>query len=569
MFDFKKLKLVDSVQRGDSTFAFVGIYHNQSSNQLEFRLPLGFTDFPKPDEQNYFVELKKLFFGMYKSLKIFTKLYNDKLKTQDNPITREDGVVESENGLEFKDDDEEAVLVYSKISMIDEILERFDEFAILSVFEQRNRTEQIDYSRIEKYLYKAVYLQDDLIYIDEMELPRKRLDYVSADIIEMFCFIYYEIKTELQELESLPTEVKFLSDSFKEKYLTGSSSLFDEKNFSHVISILKEVLNKINATTSYKSDDFWHFYEAIEKFLYSEARVTANNDGIIWGMKGFNRLWEDMCHTFVFNQKGEDKYDILYADSKKYSNRNIGGQEVYVSEEWGNSPFYFEFQQSANTKHRYLRPDLVFRPSFSWSQKAAEDFDRALNPKIEPLPNKNKINVVLELKEDRYRDTFEMFIGKMSKSAPDGYRKPATSRKRKVSFPEYPQDTYDELVENLKKKMELSLLQTHSAIPDITIADYKYMKAQDFIKSNNKAPQDVRRQIAYEYVVQTRMPNKKISSHFWIPRYFGSKETDYENMGDFVKAEELSELIREAGIRIYEVDFTKLQRFYGQISNNL
>ncbi len=64
---------------------------------------------------------------------------------------------------------------------------------------QRGITERIDYSKIDKYLDKAIYLEEDVIYIDQMELPRNAIQHNSSILIELFCFIAHELQKELEQ----------------------------------------------------------------------------------------------------------------------------------------------------------------------------------------------------------------------------------------------------------------------------------------------------------------------------------------------------------------------------------
>ena len=346
MFNFKNLKL-DRREDPKNTNSFVGIRKNDS-NEMEFRLPRGFDNFPEND----FEATKKLFFKMYRTFKKFEQ--DNKSLQLDDRATGKDNIETGGNGYQFKDKEDNEVVLYSKISVIENLLEAYHDLA-LDVIERRSgRNEEIDYSKIDRYLHKATYLEDDVIYIDEMELPRHFLHYESAILIDLFCFILYELENELeQETDEC---VKDLANRFKEQHLTHDQSLFDEETFDTTITALKDSLDDIDKVTAYKDEDYWRLYEAIESFLYGELDMqNTHKDGVFWGIDNFYQIWEDMCSTYSFAN-----FDVLYADTniifngEGVANHSVGGHALFKKKEFEN-PFFIE----CRNKKRWMRPDLV------------------------------------------------------------------------------------------------------------------------------------------------------------------------------------------------------------------
>lgn len=214
MFDLSELKLVKGYERDDKSFSFVGIKKNIEENILEFWLPHGFDDFP----DNSFEDVKKIFFLIYKILRVY-EIENKKKKND-----RDGNLIKSNDGFTLENKyAEEEIILYSKLTLIDTILDTYDELAIFSIINIVNRTNDIDYSKIDKYMDKCVYLSNDLIYIDEMNLSKKIINYSAVDLIGMFCFVYYEIMKELDNNSFIKPEIKYLSLKFKEKYLSKDS----------------------------------------------------------------------------------------------------------------------------------------------------------------------------------------------------------------------------------------------------------------------------------------------------------------------------------------------------------
>lgn len=292
MFDLNNIDFIRTdEQHGRRGYSFVGIQRKRNSDRLEFWLPFGFDDFAKDSlEEKNFADTKDFFFKMYRTF----KTYLERRKLRENPLTNEeitddrDGLVESENGFSFVNENNEEVIFYSKLNALDKILEGYDELRISSLEKKQVRTQDLDYSKIHKYLHRAIFLENDVIYLEDMNLAKNVLVRESPPILQLFCFIYTEIKTELKEEETIPDLALELSETFKQNYLYNDSSLFSKENFDETITILKQTLEDIDFKTTYKDDDYWHFFDAVEAFLYGEMK--DDKQGIYWGMSSLTLL---------------------------------------------------------------------------------------------------------------------------------------------------------------------------------------------------------------------------------------------------------------------------------------
>ncbi|MGJ5633572.1 hypothetical protein [Nostoc sp. CALU 1950] len=299
MFDFSSLNIVKNTN--DS---FIGIRKSKSEDNFEFCLPNGFDNFPEGD----FDAVRNLFFKMYRTFRKFERdnLDNTRFKTNKPDFQQEqDQTILSSGGVKMQTEEGDVCVLYSKIKMIERVMEAYDELAINSIQKKVKRSEDIEYSQIHKYLDRAIYLKDnsnnDVIYVDAMDLPRSTVRYESTDLVNLYCYILDEIIEQLNSdvpdnIKARIQDIHFLAQRFKEDYLTSNQSIFSEDSFEETISILKEALDKIDKNTYYKDADYWGLYEAIETFLYGELN-PEQGDGEFWGVHGFSLIWEDMCNT--------------------------------------------------------------------------------------------------------------------------------------------------------------------------------------------------------------------------------------------------------------------------------
>lgn len=542
MFNLSNLKIVKGDARDSCSYSFVGIKRSSVTNDLEFWLPLNFHNFPENNHE----EIQKFFFKLYKTLKVFTK--NQK-QTIHNSKNDRDGLLKASGGLKISYQNSEEIICYGKIAMLESIMDACDEMAIASIIRKSINSSDLKFDQISKYFDKAIYSQeDDSFYIENMQSERNLISINSTSVIELFCFIYSEIKKELSEENEISNEVNHLSLKFKETHLTSTSSIFGE-SFDHTIAILKQVLDDIHRMTSYKDSDFWLFFDAIEKFLYGE--YFPNEDtGEYWGINNFWAIWEDMCQTYSFAH--EHEY-IAYADSQKYGNESIGiyGRKVYLNKELlSENIFYLEYQ----SKKRYIRPDTVIINN----SKLAHNFDdddlkRLMRCTITQLStnskrNKEEIKITLTPTNDSesigWTTKLIDQLNKFTKRKKYGYS---------ATFDQFDKGDYKKALE---KTIEIYKLN-NKVINNTRIVDYKYHSETEFDKIDGKLANDIKKQYVYELALKAWNNQKDMNyQHEFIIPFFDKKTHDLR-----IELEQ-PEVLKDSKISLVGFNFSIIQDFY-------
>lgn len=543
MFNFKELK-IDRRANLENFSSFVGIRRTENM-EYEFRLPRGFDDFPEND----FNATKQLFFRMYRTFKKFEQDRRDdgSLLLDDKSLGK-DNIETGGNAYRFKDKEDSEVLLYSKISVIENLLETYKDLAIDVIERRIGLNEKIDYSKIDKYIHKAIYLLNDVIYIDEMDLPRQTLQYGSATLIDLFCFILYELKNELEE--NIDDRVKDFAIQFKEYYLSHDQSLFNEETFETTIAILKDILDDINKRTAYKDDDYWRLYDAIESFLYGELDMkNTHEDGVFWGINNFYQIWEDMCHTYAFSEFNQplNGLKILFADTniifngKRVSNYSINKYKLFKEENFINQ-FFIEFRE----QKRWMRPDLIriqqHNKSFKdfVSIRITRDNGRYVDFSVQPI---DKISIS--------KEQYKIFCSNLKTSIKNGHfpSRPIGDN----TFKQYPK-------EELEKRLNTKIFK--NAKDDLHILDWKYMDISNFLSKSLKLENDINKQICYEFVLQGKKVSNNVKSHFVIPYFYSDPSILDEEIGDYIDDATLYHRLRDNDIRVFKANFLKIQSIY-------
>ena len=532
MFDFSLLK-IDKRDGSSDLSSFVGIRRNAINDELEFRLPRGFEHFPSND----FDATKKLFFRMYRTFKKFE--HDRRILELDERALGKDNVERQENSYRFRDKEDNDVVLYSKIALIENLLETYHDLA-LDVIERRiGQDEKVDYSKIDCYLHKAIYLPNDVIYIDEMDVMRQTIQYGSAILVELFCFIVSELKNELEQ--EINDRVRELAYRFSEQFLSHDQSLFNEETFEITLQTLKNTLDDVDKFTTYKDNDYWRIFEAIETFLYSELDMdSSHEEGTFWGVSNFSSIWEDMCSTYAFAN-----FDVYYADTniifngQRVSNAKSAGFFPVFKRSDFIDPFYIEFRG----QKRWLRPDLVWGKA----QVFCSDVVKIVTENTNGLTVNFVVKPIDNSKEAKER--VDLFCSNLktvvSKKHLSGVRPIG-----KDKFKNFPKNELD-----IQKNKPIGKQR-------VVLLDWKYMDKGNFMYANEKVHTDITKQLCYEFALQNSKPEASIESQFVIPWYYAESNELEEPIGDFMDSATLVQRLQDNNLEVFKANFLVIQAAY-------
>lgn len=553
MFNFGKLKVV-SPEELDTTSSFVGIRRGLN-NSLEFSLPKGFTKFPRND----FNATKTLFFGMYQTFKKFAKTCTP--SPTDKSLQNKDNTSIKSNGYAFKDSEDNDVVLYSKITLIEDLLDAFNDLSLDFLESAIGKNEPIDYKDIHQYLDKAIYLEGDTFYIEEIDSVNNILHYKQNSLINLFCFIIRELKNEMGS--PVDSRISELANHFAYSNLSPDQSLFNEATFETTIISLKNLLHEIDTTTPYKDGRYWKLFDAVEKFLYGDLNTDdVNKDGIYWGISNFFQVWEDMCATFAFKQR----YSIVFADTRiVYKGNQVDNytipsttRRIYKQPDI-DYPFFFEFKSS----RRWLRPDLV--------QIIDTKEDNIFSSYIEVRErrkdhNSNRIDFDIILLDFSKEDLYKKFCTHLDTKAikPHGARKAPKKRADVTSFLNYSPRVLETQTNNFITSNKLKTVDTPTKF---RILDWKYVRITDLFGDTLKVRHDVTKQLCYEFClsnIKIREDNnikREMESWFVIP-IFTSITTNEDSPLHQITDERIHKKITDNEIKVYGLDFYFAQKLY-------
>lgn len=560
MFNFNELAIVQPNEPNCYRGSFVGIRKDKYLGKMAFTLPKGFENF----KVNY-DNVKNLFFAMYRT---FEKFRQNKERYLDKDEQNKDNAqIENNNGAYiFTDEDNNETVLYSKIDLIDKIFQTYQELEIESLIQELGLIEEVDYSKIENYLDKGIFLSNHAIFIENMVGYRNIVRGVPSELIELFCYIYKELASELEK--ELSEQIKEISFNFSYKYLSPEQSLFSQHSFESTISILKDCLDNIHKTTAYKNDQYWDVYEAVEHFLYGSLIFDEDSQQGFWGINNFSYIWEEMCNYMVAKQK---EYKIIYCDSELPLNQykpNLTKDYVWIDKGvLPNNPFCIDF----NGFKRWIRPDiitrLVVRHRFDEDPLSIAIEKKIISINISKVQSEidfeaNSINVdfsfnrcydnrnnadLMQLSEQ----IFKLFINRFAYLPRDsltGYRYYPRGRDN-FSLINIPKDIFDEIYQDV-----LNRWKGNQSKDEVFIVDWKYYTADIFTNSNYRGNDRVNisiiKSLSYELCL-AQIVDKHINNQFCIPYY--NKNSNEIAIG-------INKL--DCNIDVVKMNFNKIQEIY-------
>lgn len=570
MFNFSELIIIKSKEaEARKCGSFVGIRRDKFSDEMHFILPKGFDSFDVSYDS-----IKNLFFNMYKT---FQKFINEKKRIEqilDNkPQSKDNIAIENSEAYRFINSDGDEVVLYSKIEMIENIVKLYKNLDIESLTQKVGLTEDIDYSKVVNLLSEGVILKNNAIVIESMPGDRNTIQDISAEIIEIYCYIYSELAVELKyDIDSKVSEIAY---NFSYKYLNSNQSLFNEDSFSSTMIVLKERLDIVHRYTAYKDYSYWMIYDAIESFLYGSLVFDSSAEQGFWGINNFSQIWEDMCNEF-FVKTLEDS-TILYCDTqinfeKKLSNLSrkfYGRSSILIDKEFNNN-FYIEF----NNSKRWMRPDLVVNNNSATSFLEFLFYKKVISYKV--AENNNIINSMfnnnrIELKfyprrldsdsisEEMMISPFEYLVDQFKIM---GFRNPKKLTKKynslvvkKINRREYHLNGISE--KDFKSELELIFEEKRKSQvgADIHCIDWKYLPLSYFEEKSEHLIGNISKQLTYEFCLYNNeyCEGKTIQSQFGIPYYIESDEyfEFFENVDCSLK-----------NIQVCKMNFRKIQSAY-------
>lgn len=559
MFNFNELAIVQPNEPNCYRGSFVGIRQDKYLEKMAFTVPKGFENF----EVNY-ENVKNLFFSMYRTFDKFLENAKKNENLDDKPTGKDNTQIDSHNGTyTFTDEDNNDIILYSKIDLIDSIFQLYKEMEIESLIQELGLIEDIDYSKIDRYLDKGIYLDNHAIFIENMVGYRNIVRGVPSELIEIFCYIYHELANELKQ--EVSESIKEISFNFSYKFLSPEQSLFSEYSFEWTMNTLKDCLDNIHKTTAYKNGQYWDIYEAVEHFLYGSLEFDSQSNQGFWGIDNFSYIWEEMCNYYVY--KSRDR-KILYCDTVLPLNdkRNYLTKEklskhqtIWIDKSKLKNNFYIEL----NKRFRYLRPDIIFEwellniiksdfKKLVLIDKEEIKFGILSNGKYEVSISpsnglKDENSIFSEMILDLLYKFFEhsQFNGKKKQ-----YDMIPAKKTKGFRLKDIPINKFNEMIDNFESLKGFKDGET------IFLIDWKYYNFSIFENQSYKRKpwvcEAITKQLAYEFCLSQNIPDKKINNQFCVP-YYAIDCND-------ISVDKNVEL--DSGIEIVKINFLKIQEIY-------
>jgi hypothetical protein len=551
MFRLGQLRIVRR-EKGDP-FAFVGMRVSPVDRVAELWLPQGFQGFPDQD----YPATVRVFFSLYRVMRTYAKrfgLRNDLANKKDPFEIGAEGVDFSTNS------DDSAVLSFAKLNLIEKVFDNFDELVLSSILTKQVTRPPQTYEQIHRFLHRATYLEADVIYLDNVPGDRAEFHTFVTELVGLFCYIYVQLNSWLRDVESIPDLVLVNANNFAERYLPVNSGLFVEDTFELTMALLKDALTSIDRNTSYKDDDYWQLYDAVELFLHGQVDLTSQN-GIVWGISDYHPVWEDMCHDY-FQQVTIPQLNgtVLYADSPRLANTVVGGRQVYSAFADMN-PFTLSLKQQV----RYMRPDLVY-----YDERDQNWYRRDLDSQLDIRTTSGTRNILREIVIKARSDEGLGILSRLREQlAKRGHNNPHRPNKSTLVYHSIPSPLLNAAFDEIARD------KARREVRSVYLIDFKYHNFSDFFRAkiSEKMQNDLLKQQVYEVALQRYLAGHfptpvRILNQIAVPCYVPADDSTIflklpDSSIESLHGTNFNDFVSRSGVQVWAVNFMALAAVYG------
>ncbi len=540
MFDLSQLRVVTRVDEADRFFGFVGLRKEPATGQLELWLPQGFQNFPTAD----FKSIVRIFFRLYGVIRTFAR--HAELSAE-APLDREP-VALGEFGLSLSPTASSSYLTFAKLALLERTLDAFDEQTIGAILAKPAKRPPERFGNLHRHLERAIFNSDSSLFIAEVDSERREVVAEQTALVRLFCYVYTELTGWIGGRAARVPMVNAAADAFKEEFLPDTAGLFSEESFELTVQVLKDELEHIHRRTAYKDAEYWELFEALEAFLYGELVAHENEDGVVWGVKQFSWIWEDMGHVYLKEKQLRNLgSDIVYSASR----RNRAKRETQESAAEALSVSFL------GSKRR-LSPDLVILID------GLLDSRRQFEDAVEVIPRgpagggvRDTVFQARESSGIRYLHGVETSL-----KSRGGFRKEFQNERTLIAH-KTPTSVINQAIG--------SAIQKYKEEDRVYIIDFKYHPLNDFLASTappEKVRDDVLKQLAYEFALVSageavfghRTP--RMESQFAIPQYLPGAKLQWMQVGNSpderVGNLQTSQLLQDTKIKLFALPFDEV-----------
>ncbi|MDB5936744.1 MAG: hypothetical protein JWQ01_4088 [Massilia sp.] len=275
--------------------AFVGLLR-QPDGTLALRLPLGYVISAQESAQHCLGYFSRI-------LARFASHHPDERRSE----YQRDGYLRAHRGQSYGPTAKQ-LPGYSKVGNCLELIRRLRDPRLLALARMPGLS-GFDARYISRNLERASYLPDGTPYFDAMWTHAPQLLQTRNVMVGLAAWVALDTVSHLfpgvlnRELDSaLTAEWQVLADRFADDHgLDATASLYAETSTA-TLSILQTALEAIAQRTPPVHADARNLHEILDRLL--NFSLTANN-GEIWGLQGFHRVWEAACLEYAQKKYGE------------------------------------------------------------------------------------------------------------------------------------------------------------------------------------------------------------------------------------------------------------------------
>lgn len=253
-------------------------------------------------------EKPKIFGEITRAIARFSEARSNLARSSYEQRSTRDGFLKDDGGQSLSPTSTTPDFSYSHLSLYVQLIRQLRDPHILAITKASGLTAQFDHRYISRNLERAMFLPDGTPVFENLWAPRTHMRHTGNDMVGLACWMaldglnhLFPDSAEHEISAGLQSEWEELAHRFADDHeLDVEASLFS-KNREATLHLLQAALEACIRIAPPVSADSRELHHLLDLLLHS---TLAEQDGDIWGLKGFHHVWEAACLEYAIGKYG-------------------------------------------------------------------------------------------------------------------------------------------------------------------------------------------------------------------------------------------------------------------------
>ncbi len=198
---------------------------------------------------------------------------------------------------------------------LDELFDRIDPRAVLSLCDRQVRFGQDVPRRFERHLHHALFDNQGVAHFDRVPNRRRTVLHGQTDIVGLYCVLALDFYRNFLVIDpscgwgAFAGEGEALANDFRHRYLTSQDSLYHADAAANERSReqFRHLLVLIDRASPVRNAEYRNIHDALYRYLHA-GLAPQSGGGQVWGVRDFWAVWESICLHLAMAQDDDAEH---------------------------------------------------------------------------------------------------------------------------------------------------------------------------------------------------------------------------------------------------------------------